>query len=413
MSCHSWIETPIGLDARRWRTRSQRRTVLVVAHTLTSTTRLLDIIELIRTDLRIQVVFTPAPDVFGAGVIPLLRRLDAVVIPWEQAVRTPFDLALAASYTEIHRIHAPVVLFAHGAGFHKRVGRATHGGPRADRAVYGLDRQRLVRDGRVIPGLLALSHRHQRSLLARTCPEALSVATVLGDPAFDQIIAGRRSRGRYREALGVGDSERLVMIVSTWSPRSLVGKYPELILQLAGELAHGRGQRLAAILHPNVWLGHSVWQVRSWFAECLRAGLQLVPPEGGWQAALVAADLVVGDHGSVSLYASALDIPIALTPRFAYQEVGAGSAPALLARRAPRLRLDEPLAPQLDRIHAGYRPGRHRDAAALITSKPGRFARETRAALYRLLRLSEPETAPSLAQVELHGSGPPPAERWA
>jgi hypothetical protein len=79
------------------------------------------------------------------------------------------------------------------------------------------------------------------------------------------------------------------------------------------------------VLHPHVWHGHSPHQIRSWLADCVRAGLILIPPLEGWRAALIAADIVVGDHGAVTCYAAALDKPVALAA-FDEHEVVVGTA---------------------------------------------------------------------------------------
>ena len=88
-----WRQVPVGLDAARWTTRTGCKTVLVAVHTVTMGQRLADMLPLFETDPRVQVVFTAAPHAFGNGVARLLRRLDGIVIPWEQATRTTFDLA--------------------------------------------------------------------------------------------------------------------------------------------------------------------------------------------------------------------------------------------------------------------------------------------------------------------------------
>ena len=116
-----WRQVPVGLDANRWVTRPYRRIVtrLVVVHTVTSGQRLMDVVRLIGTDSRVQVVFTAAPDVFGDGVSDFLRAVGGVVVSWLQATQTRFDLALAASYGSTDQLHSPLVVLPHGAGYGK------------------------------------------------------------------------------------------------------------------------------------------------------------------------------------------------------------------------------------------------------------------------------------------------------
>src|SRR5215472_5476622 len=119
MASTEWLRVPVGLDGGRWVTRSGCRTVLAVVHTVTSGQRLMDVIRLLGPDLRIQVVFTCAPDVFNEGVTEFLRAAGGIVVPWLQATQTRFDLALAASYGSIDELHAPVIVMPHGAGYGK------------------------------------------------------------------------------------------------------------------------------------------------------------------------------------------------------------------------------------------------------------------------------------------------------
>jgi hypothetical protein len=86
--------------------------------------------------------------------------------------------------------------------------------------------------------------------------------------------------------------------------------------------------------------------VRAWLADSMRRGLILVPPEEGWRAVLAAADVVIGDQGSVTCYAAAIGRPVLLAS-FPREELDPASAVAGLGRVAPRLRADRPAVRQL------------------------------------------------------------------
>ncbi|WP_241837539.1 hypothetical protein [Streptomyces sp. CB02115] len=70
--------------------------------------------------------------------------------------------------------------------------------------------------------------------------------------------------------------------------------------------------RIAAVLHPNIWHGHGPGQIRAWLDRARRAGLALIDPLEDWRQALLAADVVIGDHSSVTYYAAALGTPVLL-----------------------------------------------------------------------------------------------------
>src|SRR5215813_6519926 len=98
MTVYDWLPAPIGIDAPRWLTRPGCRTVLIVAHTIVSCQRLLDVVEFVESDPRVQVVFTVAPSAFNRSVPGYLTELGALVLPWEQATKECFDLGVTAGY---------------------------------------------------------------------------------------------------------------------------------------------------------------------------------------------------------------------------------------------------------------------------------------------------------------------------
>ena len=380
-----WLPAPIGIDAYRWISRAGCRTVLVAAHTLVSCHRLLDVVDLVESDPRVQVVFTVPPDVFAGGVDEYLRKLGALVMPWRQAVRERFDLALAASYGGIHELHAPLAVMAHGAGYGKPVRPPAHGGELAARTmVYGLDPQRLVRDGRVLPDAVVLAHENEREILRCQCPEAVPAAAVAGDICFDRLVASGARRDDYRRAIGVDAHQKLVVVSSTWGRDGMFGGVPDLLPTIVAGLP-APGFRVLALLHPAVWGAHGQRQVRAWTRDCRAAGLLLPGPTDDWRAFVAAADYVIGDHGSVSAYAAATGVPV-----LRLAGTGAPSTPesaqAFVLGNAATLDLARPLPEQLARAS---RPD-PAQAAAALTSRPGQATRLLRELLYRLLDLPEP-----------------------
>ncbi|MGN9816742.1 hypothetical protein ACTMUQ_15545 [Streptomyces sp. SD11] len=403
-----WRHVPVRLDVERWATRRTRRRVLVVVHTVIAGQRLLDAIRLLEGESRVQTFFTQAPDVFSNGVSEFLERLGGLVLPWSQAVQTGFDLALAAGHGSLHELHAPVVVLPHGAGHNKVIHVGQRGRPVTQRGAYGFSRQRLVRDGAVVPEAIVLAHHEELARLGRECPEALAVAEVVGDPCFDRIAASLASRALYREALGVGTRQQLVLACSTWGPDSLLGEGWGTLERLVTELP-GDEYRIAALLHPHVWNAHGDWQVRTWLAHLVRSGLLLVSPYEDWAGTVVAADHIVGDHGSVTLYGAMTGAPLLMAGR-PDAPVDPGSPMAELMSFAPRLQGDRPVRPQLKRGSAFRGARRYERVAARITSEPGRFARRMRALLYRKLHLRAPAarttTEPARLPLPVRYDGP-------
>ncbi|MDQ2587430.1 hypothetical protein CKY47_26275 [Saccharothrix yanglingensis] len=387
----------MGLDAARWVSRANCSTVLAVVHTVTSGQRLLEAVELIESDTRVQVVFAQAPDVFGNGVADFLRAADGLVLPWEMAVRERFDLAVATAYGGLHELHAPLVVMPHGAGYGKSftTGR--------EPVVYGLDGQRLLHNGRVVASAVVLSHDDEREALRRQCPEALDAAVVAGDPAYDRLVASLPHRDEYRAALGVGQGRQVVVVSSTWGLDSLFARFEDLLPDLLEELVP-QGFDVVALVHPAAWFGHGRRQVDAWLAECREVGLVVVGPEVDWRAAIVAADHVIADHGSVGVYAAAVGRPVLLVDAPVGVATSSGSAQELLRHHAPRFLSRVPAGPQL--AAAATRAVGLRDVVgARLTSRPGRAAAELRRLMYRLLDLPEPGRHRAVPRVPLPTGG--------
>jgi hypothetical protein len=397
---------PALIEQGHWLTVRDCKRVLVVAHTVTFAQRLQEVFGLLEDDLRVQVVFTAAPHAFGEGVTQYLCGLGIGTVPWEEALRAEFDLALAAGSRGVHELRAPVVRISHGAGQIKLLTDPSSLAPGEPRAPGMLSRQHLLHQGRLVPAAIVYAHERDVEELARSCPEALPVARVVGDPCVDRITAGLPLREAYRRALGVEPGQRLVVVTSTWGPASTFGRLDALLPQLLSQLPPD-GYRIAMLLHPNVFAGHGTWQVRGWLAGCRARGVAVLPPEADWQAPLIAADWIIGDHGSLTAYGALTEATLLLTagPR---REVSASSPAALLTADAPVIMPGHPLAEQLEYAAQMHRPGQYDRVTASLSSAPGQFHRRMRALIYRLLGLGEPARPLLLTPPP----PPPPLRQW-
>ncbi|GAA3849311.1 hypothetical protein GCM10022403_096190 [Streptomyces coacervatus] len=263
--------------------------------------------------------------------------------------------------------------------------------------------------GKPLADALVLSHPEQYERLRTVCPEAAPTAVLAGDPCWDRMLAALPHRDRYRRALGVGRGQRLIVLNSTWNPESLFGDgggddvLPSLLPRLTSEFPADE-YRLAAVLHPNVWHGHGPGQIRAWLDRARRAGLALIDPLDGWRQALLAADAVIGDHGSVTYYAAALGTPVLL-----------GAAPLAgldpdapvhaFVRTAPRLDPARPLRPQLDALVDHHQPPP--EPAELVSSAPGESAARLRRLFYDLIGIPEPDAPARLEPLPLPPYEPP------
>ncbi|MFJ4342792.1 hypothetical protein [Streptomyces sp. NPDC088915] len=401
------IRVPVGEGAHRWASRTVRRRVLLVVHNATSAGRLLDLLPLFHDDFRVQLLVTSTgSSAFRSGVQEIFAELELPVLPWEQALSTPVDLAISASFGgELALIQGALSVISHGVGYTKRLGTPGTDGPGP---TFGLSPEWLLSDGRPFVDGLVLSHPEQLERLARVCAEAVPSAVLAGDPCFDRMLAARPYRERFRRALGVRRGQRLVVLNSTWNPEGFFGSgdqdvLPGLLPRLAAELP-ADDYRLAAVLHPNIWHGHGPGQIRAWLDRARRGGLTLIDPVHGWRQALLAADLVLGDFGAVTYYSAALGTAVLLAAD-GRERLDPETPLAEFVRRAPRLAPHAPLRPQVERALEEHRPDPAH--AGSVTSAPGRSAVLLRRHFYALMRLPEPAAPASLEPLPLPPYDPP------
>ncbi|GAA1718580.1 hypothetical protein GCM10009745_79260 [Kribbella yunnanensis] len=366
----------------RWETVRVERRVLAVARTVTSLNRVLEVVGVFADDPRVQLVFVVSRGSrFGAEVPAVLEGLGVLMIDWQEAVAEEFDLVIAASdHDDLHELRGPLVLLPHGAGFQKY-------SPYAVKELAGLTRSALWHEGEVVPEWIGLSHENQRVLV----PELADRTFVAGDPAFDTMTELRDRRERTRSALGLEPRHKLVTVTSTWGPSSLLARWPTLPAQLMAELPWDE-YRVAVVLHPNIWAAYSPWQVRHWLRTATTCGLILIPPTGPWQLGLAAADAVVGDQGSLSVYAAGLGLPL-LMGGFDTDSTPDDSAVRRLSHGVPWLDGQQPLAAQIRDAISGVDRSLLQETSADVFAAPGRSLYLLQEKLYDVLRL-DPTVAP-------------------
>ncbi|PSK99093.1 hypothetical protein CLV63_104317 [Murinocardiopsis flavida] len=405
----NWGPGPYGVTTTLRSTYPIERVVLFVAHHPTAVSRLLDVAPMVEEDPRVQVVFTvPDTSAVAGPTVDLLHRVGARLVPWRQARSQRFDAAVSAALGGLEQVHAPVLALAHGHGPAKMVRRASgdQRGPDAPRELYGAAASALVDAGRVIPAIVGVAHERIRDLVASVAPEAGPVTEIVGDPAFDRLRASMGRRAAYRRALGVRAGQRLVVASSTWGPNGLLGSAPDLPRRLAAELPRDR-YRTVVVQHPAIKAWHGGRSVAAWLAPAQRAGAGVLPPEEGWRAALVAADVLVADHSSVTMYGAGIGRPV-LLGAYPADEIAPDSLPAVLAARAPHLHPDAPLAAQVAAAVADHDGTLADTFAAALTSAPGDSMRLIRDALYRLMDLAPPSAPHRVAAVPVPRLTPDP-----
>jgi hypothetical protein len=380
-----------------WSTFPTKRQVVIAVHTVAAAMRLKDVVGLLDEDPEIGLTYTAVPDRLGGGVEDLLQKWEVKRLAWDDATGGGYDLAIGASLHKLGDLRARrTFAIAHGSGYNKRWPSWAWPGSDEKRPTYGLDRESLLdKARRPVVDALNLSHIDQWETLKRQCPEATTAAMVGGDPSFDRLLVSLPSRQYYREMLGVRAGQRLVAVTSTWGQESLLSRHPDLLMRMLNELPANHKVILTA--HPAVWFEHGPRRIRTLLREARRAGLDVVDAGEDWQGLLAAADFLVGDHTSVSVYGAASGLPFLLS-HFPEDEIDGDSVMAELAQLSPQLDDTTPLLHQLDAA-AEAQPEQQKVAGERVSSVPGGSAKVLRKKFYQLLELTEPEVEPRVERV--------------
>jgi len=368
------------------RTVPTTRYVLVYARTGVTTRWLLDVLDIVARDRRVEVFFTVEDDAPSASVTSaryLLTSLRIDPLPWSAAVTREWDLILASSPRGSYgHLCGPLLLTQHGPGFGKPasvLGNSTVPLPQ--------DRGGRLQAARLPATTLVVSHPEQIPLFGSLPASARAVA--VGDPLLDQLVASRPMRGQIRRDLGLGPNQRLVLVSSTWGPRSQFARDPDLWRRLSSCLPLDE-YRLGMVVHPNVWDAHGPWRVGAWLTNAVDAGVKILSPGDEWRAGVIAADALIVDHGSVGVYGAALGVPILLSS-FDDGDVIDSSALGTLGRTAQRLQPDRPLRDQIEEVICSAPDPAW--ALERLSIEPGAALQRLRDVAYQLMRLEPGEPA--------------------
>jgi hypothetical protein len=389
----------VGRDLEK-ETLKIHRYLLVVIRTHTSMDRVFELLEVVGEGINIAIKFVlDVGSKFAREVADKVRELGAELIEWAEAKQLHWDAIFAAhvdhQLADLCEFSGKLFVVPHGVGYNRKRLISTGGMPGA----AGLSAHELTHDGKVFPALIGLSSSEQRT---RLCPEALGREIVIGDLVRDKLIENRWKRRHFRRLLGIG-KRKLIVVSSTWGPWSTFATQKEIITRLVADLPSDE-YAVALVLHPNIWYGSSAYELRVQLRNELDSGL-LIIDHLRWQGALIAADLVIGDHGSCTAYAVAMGLPV-LIAACGSEELDEDSPLAALHADLPRLDATKSLRDQVDEALRDHVPGRWKHHTDKLFELPGEGLKAAANALRGLMDLPPLTGRPRGTEVE-----PPEAVR--
>lgn len=358
---------PRPRDGARDREKETRRIsfdVLVVVRNHTSMDRVLEVLHALgEGGLSLAIKFTiDQGSKFARRLNGRLDEIGAEELGWSEATNRHWDLIIAAhADNQLGELCGPMLIMPHGVGYNRKRLESTGG----ETCAVGTSAHELMSAGKVYASLICLSHEEQR---ARLCAEARPYGIVIGDLVLDKLKAGKHQRPDIRRELGVG-KKKLVLVTSTWNEYSAMGARPDVYRRLVAQLPADE-YLVAAVFHPNIWYGRSIYEIQHEFRDELDSGMLLVD-QTTWQAAVIAADVVIGDHGSVTNYGVALDLPTLLAAD-GTKEIDERSPLAGLHAALPHLVDGIPFREQIEAAIRDHRPGNWSAHTDQLFALPGK-----------------------------------------
>lgn len=240
----------------------------MIVRSPTTLERSVELAQHLFNDIRIQTFFT-VPDnrsSFGNDLELRIHQKHLPFIPWQQARATSFDLGIiASSIDDFPELDMPLLLISHGPGATSN--RSLHG---VNNAHSDISTASISKHSRTI----CLVSEDERALYS-----SHRDLITIGDPVFDSLFLSIHHRQEFRNALQA-ETRKIIVVSSTWNLNSSVASHPQFINELLQRLPQDE-YIIAAILHPNIWVGHGEWQIYTWLHDAIDAGLRLIPYDGG------------------------------------------------------------------------------------------------------------------------------------
>jgi GNAT superfamily N-acetyltransferase len=228
-----------------------------------------------------------------------------------------------------------------------------------------------------------------RDQVVQANPSLKDVIAVVGSLENDRLLEQAHHREEFRQRLGFGPQDVVVLVLSTWGEHCLFCMMGDQILAEAHRLLPQF--KFILSVHPNEYRpkpdGERVW------GEYLRSqrqyGFVVREPSESWIPHLVACDVVLSDYTGLVDYAVLLEKPIILTP-VPEQTIWKDSVIWKLRQFAPVLNDARRLREYLVRAREDYPRAKLHELARTVHPHRGEAVERIRREIYALLRLPPP-----------------------
>lgn len=168
--------------------------------------------------------------------------------------------------------------------------------------------------GKILYSCIFASSKTELDLALGMNPAFSDVVTVVSNLKCDLILDQSRQRDDIRYKLGVSPDEKLILVASTFGPNCLFNVIGDALL---AEIERLSGQyRFSLTIHPLEYVA-SLPNKPSWgerLSVFKEKGCLVITPGESWEPYMIASDVIITDHTSLSLFGLVLERPYIFSP---------------------------------------------------------------------------------------------------
>ena len=224
-----------------------------------------------------------------------------------------------------------------------------------------------------------------RLAVIKLVPELKNIVKTVGSWQYDEIQEKAKNRAGYRKGFGFNGKDRVIFVISSWGKDCLLNQMGGPLIEECIDLS-GKYKFIFSV-HPNEYKdcgdGQRVWGNE--LQKLRKYGILVREPEEDIAPYLVASDVVICDHSSVSQQAGLLEKRM-IFPPIKPCLIWSESVTRKLIDISPTMNRPEDLDELLRFPPQRGAVDRH-EIAKQINPTPGEYATRARKEVYRLLKL--------------------------
>ena len=317
-------------------------------------------------------------------------------VSFRRARWRPWHLMVFADHDQMDRfpVCVPKVFIGHGI----------YGSKLIDGVPYLHDPHWIEHRGRVFYTRMFESSDYAVECAIRHNPDLRGIAVAVGNLDADRVFALVSEREQIRAGMGYGSEDLVILLQSTYGETSLMESIGRDLIAACARAAAEHGWEFILQTHPNHWTGP--WAEEHPYGKLLleqegKPGITVIHHDEDWAPYMVASDMVITDHTSLSMTYALLGKPMLFVavPGTTLIEGNPGER---LARILPKLSDPGSLVADIDRAMRDFPHEQVAEIAKDILSYPGEAAVRIRREVAGLLWLPQAER-PGCTQGEEQG----------